>query len=153
MSIELPVTTRHRRDMTDNVESDVKPEKKKTTTTNKQNYQFTASSLRPHRVHATFTRFTKEHNKILVRFIRVLTALLSCNCVHSRYFPRLSRWAFWGVHARYVPNNILIRADLNKICGRVGVWAPTHWDLGEIYGLLVRPGKVSNLLTDHLVTG
>ena len=26
MSIELPVTTRHRRDMTDDVESDVKPE-------------------------------------------------------------------------------------------------------------------------------
>ena len=25
-SIELPVTTKHRRDMTDNVESDVKPE-------------------------------------------------------------------------------------------------------------------------------
>ena len=31
VSIELPVTTRHRRDMTDNVESDVKPEQ-----TNKQ---------------------------------------------------------------------------------------------------------------------
>ena len=29
VSIELPVTTRHRRDMTDNVENDVKPEKKK----------------------------------------------------------------------------------------------------------------------------
>ena len=26
VSIELPVTARHRRDMTDNVESDVKPE-------------------------------------------------------------------------------------------------------------------------------
>ena len=26
VSIELPVTTRHRRDMTDNVESDIKPE-------------------------------------------------------------------------------------------------------------------------------
>ena len=37
MSIELPVTTRHRRDMTDNVESDVKPEQ-----TNKQINMITA---------------------------------------------------------------------------------------------------------------
>ena len=30
-------------------------------------------------------------------------------------------------------------------------WAPTHWGLGEIDGLLVPPGKASNLLTDHLI--
>ena len=34
MNIELPVTTRHRRDMTDNVESDVKREQ----TNNKHNF-------------------------------------------------------------------------------------------------------------------
>ena len=31
--------------------------------------------------------------------------------------------------------------------------APAHWGLGEIDGLLVPPGKASNLLTDHLITG
>ena len=36
VSTELPVTTRHRRDMTDNVESDVKSER-----TNKQTNNFT----------------------------------------------------------------------------------------------------------------
>ena len=30
---------------------------------------------------------------------------------------------------------------------------PTHWGLGEIDGLLLPPGKASNLLTDHLITG
>ena len=30
---------------------------------------------------------------------------------------------------------------------------PAHWGLGEIDGLLVPPGKASNLLTDHLITG
>ena len=33
--------------------------------------------------------------------------------------------------------------------GQVGMWAPAHWGLGEIDGLLVLPGKASNLLTDH----
>ena len=28
-----------------------------------------------------------------------------------------------------------------------------HWGPGEIVGLLVPPGKASNLLTDHLITG
>ena len=37
--------------------------------------------------------------------------------------------------------------------GQVGIWAPAHWGLGEIDGLLVPPGKASNLLTDHLITG
>ena len=36
--------------------------------------------------------------------------------------------------------------------GRVGIWAPAHWGLGEIDGLLVPPGKASKLLTDHLIT-
>ena len=31
--------------------------------------------------------------------------------------------------------------------------APAHWGLGEIDGLLVPPGKASNLLTNHLITG
>ena len=35
--------------------------------------------------------------------------------------------------------------------GLVGIWAPTHWGLGEIYGLLVPPGKTSILLTCHLI--
>ena len=35
---------------------------------------------------------------------------------------------------------------------RVIVRAPVHWGLGEIDGLLVPPGKASNLLTDHLIT-
>ena len=30
---------------------------------------------------------------------------------------------------------------------------PAHWGLGEIDGLLVSPGNVSNLLTDHLISG
>ena len=30
--------------------------------------------------------------------------------------------------------------------------SPTHWGIGEIDGLLVPPGKASNLLTDHLIT-
>ena len=30
---------------------------------------------------------------------------------------------------------------------------PAHWGLGEIDGLLVSPGKVSDLLKDHLITG
>ena len=33
------------------------------------------------------------------------------------------------------------------------VWAPAHWGLGEIDGLLVPPGKASNPLTIHLITG
>ena len=37
--------------------------------------------------------------------------------------------------------------------GRVGIWAPAHWGLGEIGGLLVSPGKASNRPTDHLITG
>ena len=37
--------------------------------------------------------------------------------------------------------------------GRVVIWAPAHWGLGEIDGLLVPPGKASKLLTDHLMTG
>ena len=36
--------------------------------------------------------------------------------------------------------------------GRVGIWPPAHWGLGEIDGLLVPPGKASKLLTDHLIT-
>ena len=32
-------------------------------------------------------------------------------------------------------------------------WAPVLWGLGEIDGLLVPPGKASNLLADHLITG
>ena len=31
--------------------------------------------------------------------------------------------------------------------------APANLGLGEIGGLLVPPGKASNLLTDHLITG
>ena len=31
------------------------------------------------------------------------------------------------------------------------MWDPAHLGLGEIDGLLVPPGKASNLLTDHLV--
>ena len=30
---------------------------------------------------------------------------------------------------------------------------PAHWGLEEIDGLLKPPGKASNLLTDHLITG
>ena len=37
--------------------------------------------------------------------------------------------------------------------GRVGIWAPAHWGLGEIDVLLVPSGKASKLLTDHLITG
>ena len=37
--------------------------------------------------------------------------------------------------------------------GRVGIWAPAYWGLGEIDGLLVPPGKASKLLADHLITG
>ena len=35
----------------------------------------------------------------------------------------------------------------------MGIWAPAHLGLGEIDGLLVPPGKASNLLADHLITG
>ena len=38
---------------------------------------------------------------------------------------------------------------INPKGGRVGIWAPAHWSLGEIDGLLVPPGKTSNLLTDN----
>ena len=34
----------------------------------------------------------------------------------------------------------------------MGIWVPAHWGLGEIDGLLVPPGKASNLLTEHLIT-
>ena len=34
----------------------------------------------------------------------------------------------------------------------MGIWVLAHWGLGEIDGLLVPPGKASNLLTDHLNT-
>ena len=37
--------------------------------------------------------------------------------------------------------------------GRVEIWVPTHWDQEKIDGLLVRLGKASNLLTEHLITG
>ena len=33
----------------------------------------------------------------------------------------------------------------------MGIRAPAHWGLGEIDGLLVSPGKVSIVLTDHLI--
>ena len=35
----------------------------------------------------------------------------------------------------------------------IPIFAPAHWSLGEIDGLLVPPGKASKLLTDHLITG
>ena len=35
----------------------------------------------------------------------------------------------------------------------MGIWAPTHWGLGETDGPLVPPGKASKLLTNHLITG
>ena len=35
----------------------------------------------------------------------------------------------------------------------MGIWAPAHWGLGEIDGLLVPPDKASKLLTDRLITG
>ena len=35
----------------------------------------------------------------------------------------------------------------------MGIWAPAHWGLREIDGLLVPPGKASNLLNDYLITG
>ena len=54
-------------------------------------------------------------------------------------------------------------SSLNCVCsddrnekskgGRVGIWGPAHWGLGEIDVLLVPPGKASNLQTDHLTTG
>ena len=31
--------------------------------------------------------------------------------------------------------------------GRLGIWAPAHWCLGEIYGLLVSQAKLLNLIT------
>ena len=34
-----------------------------------------------------------------------------------------------------------------------GNMGSAHWGLGEIDGLNVPPGKASNLLTDHLITG
>ena len=34
-------------------------------------------------------------------------------------------------------------ASLSK-GGRVGIWAPAQWGLGEIVGLLMPPGKASN---------
>ena len=37
--------------------------------------------------------------------------------------------------------------------GWMGIWALAHWGVGEIYWLLVPPGKASNLLTAHLITG
>ena len=37
--------------------------------------------------------------------------------------------------------------------GWVGIWASAHWGLGEIDGLLLPPGKGSNLLIDDLITG
>ena len=40
-----------------------------------------------------------------------------------------------------------------KNSGRLGIWTPAHWDLGEIGGLLVPPGKASKLSTDHVITG
>ena len=43
-------------------------------------------------------------------------------------------------------NNIPTKAQ----SGWVGLWAPAHWGPGEIDGLLVPPGKASNLLTDHI---
>ena len=42
---------------------------------------------------------------------------------------------------------------LHKKGGRMGIKDPALWGLGEIDGLLVPPGKSSNLLTDHLITG
>ena len=36
---------------------------------------------------------------------------------------------------------------------RMGIYAPALSGLGEIDGLFVPPGKASNLLTDHLITG
>ena len=33
------------------------------------------------------------------------------------------------------------------------IFAPAHWSLGEIDGLLVPPGKASKLLTNDLITG
>ena len=35
----------------------------------------------------------------------------------------------------------------------MGIWAPAHWGLGKIDGLLEPQGKASNLLTDQLITG
>ena len=35
--------------------------------------------------------------------------------------------------------------------GRVGIWAPTHWGLGETDVLLVPLGQTSKPLTDHLI--
>ena len=35
----------------------------------------------------------------------------------------------------------------------MGIWAPAHWGLGEMDGLLVPPGKAAKLLTGHLITG
>ena len=29
---------------------------------------------------------------------------------------------------------------------------PAHWGIREIDGLLVHPGKTSNLMTDHMIT-
>ena len=37
---------------------------------------------------------------------------------------------------------------IQKKGGRVGIWAPAHWGLGEIDWLLVPSGKASNLLSD-----
>ena len=34
-----------------------------------------------------------------------------------------------------------------------GNMAPANWGLGEIDGLFVPPGKASNLLSDHPITG
>ena len=64
MSIELPVTTKHHRDMTDNVESDVKPEQ-----TNKQT--FFLSYLGPHddaRMNLSMTISAVRHGGSLVNY-------------------------------------------------------------------------------------
>ena len=44
------------------------------------------------------------------------------------------------------------KSEIVRVVGSVYM-APAHWGLGEIDGLLVPPGKASNLLTDHLIAG
>ena len=48
---------------------------------------------------------------------------------------------------------IRLKQHKNRHGGRMGIRAAAHRLLGEIDGLLVSPGKASNHLTDHLITG
>ena len=81
--------------------------------------------------------------------------LAMCMCVCAHVFRNPSGGALIVACALIRTNTVkpLIYIIVRQKGGRLRIFCPAHWELGEIDGLLVHPGKASKLLINHRIAG